>query len=527
MSDNSKNSFTSSTSIVPQLWFDIPDYESFASQSSVGQCDCDGACPGSIDANYYRAQQFQRLLQEIDSGTVTDIWLNDEVFSRRFAEHVVTLSSDGFPIVVLNHEANRLCSYLNEQSTFRDLRVKFPTWSDFEYERTVAFLLSAGILCSSKMPEARISSDQSKTLAVWLHLTSQCNLTCKYCYVTRNDQRMDLSIAKRSVGAIFRSALANDFRRVKLKYGGGEPTLNFEALRVAQHQAEILSNQTGVELESVLLTNGVFLTDNQLDTLLNHNVRVTVSLDGVGHNQDGQRPVIGRSRDSFEQVSHTLDRLLVRGLLPHISVTITKENIQGLPRLVEYLLNRQLHFSFNFYRESDHLNGPDPLAFSSGQIIDGLRLTFRAIEKRLPSYSLLSSLANRADMRIPHLRTCGVGHNYMVIDCCGKVAKCQMDMHNPVTTISANDPLGVVRTDTSQIQNPLVDEKECRACIWRYHCLGDCPRLTFQRTGRYDAKSPFCQVYQTILPEIVNLEAMRLLKYKESWDFLSFSNRRQ
>jgi uncharacterized protein len=108
----------------------------------------------------------------------------------------------------------------------------------------------------------------------------------------------------------------------------------------------------------------------------------------------------------------------------------------------------------------------------------------------------------------------------MVIDCKGNISRCQMDMEHPVTTIAADDPLVLVRANTNGIQNLAVDQKECQECIWRYRCTGGCPRLTFQRTGRYDAKSPLCDVYRAILPEVVRLEALRLLKYEEPWDFL-------
>jgi uncharacterized protein len=107
----------------------------------------------------------------------------------------------------------------------------------------------------------------------------------------------------------------------------------------------------------------------------------------------------------------------------------------------------------------------------------------------------------------------------MVIDCDGNIAKCQMDMAHPLATIDADDPLTFVRADTDGIQNLAADDKACRECIWRYRCAGGCPRLTFQHTGRYDAKSPLCEVYQAILPEVVRLEALRLIRYEAPWDF--------
>jgi uncharacterized protein len=211
--------------------------------------------------------------------------------------------------------------------------------------------------------------------------------------------------------------------------------------------------------------------------------------------------------------------LLERGISPHVSITITRQNIEGLPGVVEYLVDRGLRFSFNFYREPDDLAIRRELSFTSEEMIAGLRSVFDLIERRLPRYSLLSNLSDRADLRMPHQYTCSVGINYMVIDCDGNIAKCQMDMAHPLATIDADDPLTFVRADTDGIQNLAADDKACRECIWRYRCAGGCPRLTFQHTGRYDAKSPLCEVYQAILPEVVRLEALRLIRYEAPWDF--------
>jgi uncharacterized protein len=330
---------------------------------------------------------------------------------------------------------------------------------------------------------------------------------------------MDPSTAHLSVAAVFRAAAANGYTRVRLKYAGGEPTLNFSALRAAQAKAEALSAQTGVSLEAVVLTNGVRLTDKHLDTLLAHGIDVAVSLDGVGSCQDVQRPLIGHSESSFELVGRSIDRLLRWGLIPHISITITKLNLSRLPSLLDYLLDRQLTFSLNFYREPDRATVDQQLAFTPPMLIEGMKQAYQVIERRPPKYSLLPNLADRADLRMPHSRTCGVGQDYLVIDCSGNVSKCQMDMQHSVTTIYAGDPLAMVRADTHHVQNPEVDEKECHDCIWRYRCAGGCPRLTFQHTGRYDARSPLCEVYQAILPRVVRLEALRLLKYEEPWSF--------
>ena len=507
--------FESSTS-GPRIWISTS-----SARFRSGDCDCPTACPEPVTWAEHRAQ-VRTLLQEVTGGGIQKVSLNRDTFLSRVGEYTVSFNAAREPVVVLDNQAGQLLSFLNVPRTPEELKARFAGWTDGVLEQTVALLIAMGILApsgESGEKQADVAREGPKILTAWFHLTHQCNLACKYCYVARSDQRMPPYIAEKAVDAVYRSALAYGYEQVRLKYAGGEPMLNFEALLAAQRRAESLSAETGIELRTVVLTNGTLLTDDQLDTLLAHDVQVMVSLDGIGPYQDAQRPPVGRAGGSFKPVRDTLDRLLDRGISPHISVTITAQNLKGLSELVGFLLDRQLRFSLNFYREPDGSSAHRALAFTSGQIIEGLREVFRLIERRLPRYSLLPNLTDRADPSVPHLRPCGVGLNYMVIDCNGDVSKCQMDMAYPITTIDADNPLEAIRKDTARVQNLLVDQKECRECVWRYRCAGGCPRLTFQHTGRYDARSPLCEVYRAILPEAVRLEALRMIRYEEPWDF--------
>jgi uncharacterized protein len=91
-----------------------------------------------------------------------------------------------------------------------------------------------------------------------------------------------------------------------------------------------------------------------------------------------------------------------------------------------------------------------------------------------------------------------------------------MKINQPVTTARAEDPLALIRTDTLGIQNISVEEKEdCHHCEWKYWCTGGCPLATHRATGRYDVKSPNCNIYKALYPEAVRLEGLRLLKYAD------------
>jgi uncharacterized protein len=482
------------------------------------QCDCD-ACPDLSDSDAERRpiEVFQKMVR---LGIVRDLNLNHDAFLTNVREYTVALGSHAKQVVALDSQAAELLSTSLFPATLQDLAVEFRAWPTAILEEMIALLLAVDVL-SAPSAKPHVTPTKPK-LSAWLHLTNRCNLACPYCYVPQNGLQMDVATARRAVAAIFRSAQAHNYSYVKLKYAGGEPTLNFDALLAAQVKAAALSAQTGINLESAILTNGVHLTNAQMDSLVMHRIQIMVSLDGVDRYQDVQRPPKRGAGGSFKMVACTLARLCQRGISPHISITITKKNLDGLPSLVEYLLDRELRFSFNFYREPSCTSQSDGLSPTNAELIEGLQQAYSVIERKLPSFSLLQNLADRANLQTPHLHTCGVGQHYMVIDCLGNVAKCQMDLAHPSTTIDVSDPLGMVREDSERIQSLSVDRTECRTCKWRYRCAGGCPRLTYQRTGRYDARSPMCSVYRAILPQVVQLEGLRLLTHEEPWSFVSY-----
>lgn len=367
------------------------------------------------------------------------------------------------------------------------------------------------LVCPDDRP-AR-SAPQPETLTAWIHLTNLCNLACDYCYVKKTPDVMDIEIGKKAVEAVIRSAVANGFKRVKLKYAGGEATLNFARLIQLHLYAARCADRSSLELDGVVLTNGVGVSTSMIESLKKNHLRVSISLDGVSQTHDRQRR-FPNGAGSFSSLERTLDRLECASFLPSITVTVTGRNIASLPETVRYLLKRKLPFAINFYRENDCSAGFSGLRYEEEQTIHYLKEAFQVLEQDLPPYSLLGSLVDRARLDVSHDRPCGVGNSYVVIDPEGGIAKCHMEIEKTVTDVFAQDPLSIVRLAGDGLRNLSVHEKEgCRDCEWRYWCSGGCPALTYRATGRFDVRSPNCNIYKALLPEVLRLEGLRLLKY--------------
>lgn len=378
------------------------------------------------------------------------------------------------------------------------------------HQQSILALYESGFLQTA--PESSIPFAREDTLIAWLHTTNACNLRCNYCYLAKTNESMDEQIGRQSIDAVFRSAMANGFDKIKLKYAGGEATLNFALVTKLHDHARQLADEQNLSLSGVVLSNGVQLTPEMIKGMLARHLRLMISLDGLGAANDSQRH-FANGRGSFDIVTRNIEMAKDNGLLPDICITVSGRSAVGLPDLVSWILERDLPFSLNFYRENDFSAAFAELQLDEERIINGMLAAFKMIEANLPQRSLLASLVDRANLSAPHSRPCAAGHNYLVIDHFGRVAKCQMEMDKPVIDVTVRDPLAVIRAGSNGVQNYSVEEKEgCRDCEWKHWCAGGCPQATFRATGRYDIKSPNCNIYQTLYPEAVRLEALRLLK---------------
>lgn len=428
-------------------------------------------------------------------------------------EHHVALTRAAAPsLSVLNAPAARLLHAFDSGRTPADVLAHLsadcapkPSRAAIEEMIRLGLLVPAGA-------EPCVPPETPTTLNAWLHVTNACNLNCTYCYVARSDEAMAPEVGHQAVDAVLRSAVGHGFSGVRLKYAGGEPSLNFSLVTGLHTYARARAEELGLMLEGVILSNGVELSDRLLRVLLAQNIGLAVSLDGLDERHNAQRPRIDGS-GTAGSVQRTLERARALGLLPDVTVTVTDCNLDTLPETVAWLLEHDLPFALNFYREHRCSADRRELTLHDGRLVDGMRRAFAVIEANLPAYSLLNCLLDRVQMAGPHHYPCAAAHNYLVIDHHGRVAQCQMAMDRPVSTIWAEDPLASVQNTPGGISGLSVEAKEgCMTCEWRYWCAGGCPLQTYRAAGRYDTRAPLCAVYRALMPDLLRLEGLRLLK---------------
>jgi len=417
-------------------------------------------------------------------------------------------------LVVLNPSATRMLDSFAKPQTLHE--------TDGIDQSAIQTLIYTGLLhpVADTNPNPQPAAE-SRVLTAWLHLTDSCNLRCDYCYLPHRPIFMSLETAKQTVDKLLEMAFTHGYPKIKLKYAGGEPLLKFDLLQSIHAYASAAASQQGIELEEVVLTNGTLLTKEKAAVIKSLGLRLMISLDGVGASHDAHRK-FANGAPTFSRVENAIHESLNAGLDPLISITISDRNLAALPETVAYLLSKNLRFAFNFYRENDCSQNTRDLGFTDADAIQYLSQALQVIASQFPSRSLLGSLADRASFVAPHQHTCGAGLDYLVVHPSGRVAKCQMDMSNTVTDIHAADPLADLRQDKTGLQNlPVHQKNECNTCQWQNYCGGGCPLVTFRATGRYDVRSPYCEIYKFLYPNLLKLEAQRLIFYASKKSSLS------
>jgi len=109
----------------------------------------------------------------------------------------------------------------------------------------------------------------------------RCNQSCRYCHASRADMDqvqtdMSLETAKKVVDL----AMQSTSPYICFEYQGGEPTVNFDALRFCVEYSRETNRYEGKTLDHSVVTNMTAMDRDKAEWLIANNVLVCTSLDG-------------------------------------------------------------------------------------------------------------------------------------------------------------------------------------------------------------------------------------------------------
>jgi radical SAM protein with 4Fe4S-binding SPASM domain len=271
------------------------------------------------------------------------------------------------------------------------------------------------------------SESSQKERYITLIVTSNCNLSCKYCYEKhelRDKKIMDFSIAKEVISHYMKEDWSQG---VEIDFMGGEPLLGFEFIRDV---VDWIHTQSWDKDHRFLIgTNGTILNNEMKEWLYKNRqcVYVAVSLDGTrkAHNisRSNSYDLVSKNLPFFKKYwSHQPAKMTICAeTIPHIADSVIEMEEMGLnftanigfedqwgdemnKEKLLYVYEEQLARLVEYYTERSDLHPVSPLISS------------------VPEYLGIPNYGESKQREIK--RFCGAGHEMVAIDVDGKKYPC-------------------------------------------------------------------------------------------------------
>ncbi|HOM03451.1 MAG TPA: Cys-rich peptide radical SAM maturase CcpM [Acetivibrio sp.] len=215
-------------------------------------------------------------------------------------------------IIKINNETYRMLEDLLEDKNY--IGEKFQSYCESNY--ILKELKEKGFLSSKRVkkvvhPVSDILEDylQNKMSMIILQVTQQCNLRCDYCpysggYVNRSHKNVRMSFETAKKGVEFLLDNSREVDVVNIGFYGGEPLLEFELIKKIIAYAKEISEGKTITFSTT--TNGTLFTKEIIEFLMEHDVQISISLDGPKEVHDRNRKFAVTGCGSFDKVNKNL-----------------------------------------------------------------------------------------------------------------------------------------------------------------------------------------------------------------------------
>ena len=346
---------------------------------------------------------------------------------------------------------------------------------------------------------------------LWIHVTSECNLSCPFCYSLSGKNNVKKLEFKKITDFL---AKIEEEKRNSIIISGGEPFLYDELVDFVRKIKEL-------NYKSILvITNGTVGEEKYAD-VIPYVDGIQVSVDGTCEEVHD----ISRGKGSYSKMLKNLTllkKLNVKKLI--VSFTPTINNILDLPNLPK--------FAYDNGVDAIHITRLMPVGRGK-EIKEALTIdsedydksfvkfikNFNKIqeiiviknEKKNEQRNLISlTFAGDQTYKVAYRQrkiTCGAGLGSMSIYYDGNIYPCASLQNTKFSFGTIDDSVERVILEAQKFMKDVsVDTlPECKDCKFKYMCGGGCRACAYAFSGNEDiyAKDPMCERYKKEMLEIM------------------------
>ena len=363
------------------------------------------------------------------------------------------------------------------------LKGKYPEEELREVLGEIGELVAQGALMAEHDYTGLQNQSGGVVKAMCLHAAHDCNLRCKYCFASTGDFHgprglLPVETGKRALDWLVRHS--GNRKQLEVDFFGGEPLMNFEAIKEIVAYGRSLEKATGKHFQFTTTTNAVNLTEEVGEFLNKEMYNVVLSIDGRKEIHDFMRPA-ANGKGSYDVV------------LPKMQA-FRKSRGDKSYYVRGTFTNRNLDFSNDVISLAD--NGFDQISIEP--VVLEKDSPFALSEEMLPrilaEYDKLAEiyLDRRKNGRWfnffhfnidleggpcirKRLTGCGAGNEYVAVTPEGDIYPCHQFVGRE------GFKMGSVLTDefNTDLQakfaaNHVLSKEKCSECWARFYCSGGC-----------------------------------------------------
>ncbi len=337
-----------------------------------------------------------------------------------------------------------------------------------------------------------IDSRDKDEIQIFFVTNYSCNFACTYCY---QDQYINPNIELNSeiIDAFF-NYVNKEFagRKKYITIFGGEPLLGSSRQKDLIRQIIIRSVESDLDVSFV--TNGYYLTEYSEIFKKGRIREVQVTLDGTESVHNYRRFLKG-GEGTFSRIVKGIDSCLENGVDINLRMVVDKENIDNLPDLAQFAIDKgwtkSPYFKTQIGRnyELHHCQSSPDKLFDRVSLYESIfELTKKhpqILEFYKPAYSVAKFLSENGELPDPLFDACPACKTEWAFDYTGNIYSCT------ATVGKSDESLGTYYPSVTR-NSDIIDQWEmrditsipdCKDCPVQLACGGGCGSVAKNRTG--------------------------------------------
>ena len=373
----------------------------------------------------------------------------------------------------------------NTITVIRHLKDKYPEAAIKETLEEIDYLIENDMLMTDDTYVNSVEFNNRAPIvkALCLHVAHDCNIRCAYCFASQGDFKGDRSLMSFEVGKKALDMLvanSGNRRNLEVDFFGGEPLMNFEVVKQLVEYGRSIEGAHNKNFRFTLTTNGVLLSDENMDYINEHMSNVVLSIDGRKEVNDKMRYTISGG-GTYDIIVEKFKRLVEKrkGKSYYLRGTFTANNLDFSKDVIHMA-------DLGFYSTSVEpvVAKPTDAYAITEEHLDVLKQEYEKLAeemvKRHNTEGEFSFFHFALDMGqgpcvVKRLSGCGAGSEYLAVTPEGDIYPCHQfvgDEHFKMGNVMA----GILDFGlTNQFKNAHVYNKEkCRSCWAKFYCSGGC-----------------------------------------------------